>query len=157
MKQNQYEITYLIDPTLSEEDRGALESSVDDLVVKLSGSVVSSSPTLRKKLAYEIARKSTAFLRVINIELPTDKIAEAKDFLKRSAGVMRFTILATPERTRMSQELLEKHAKKSGRDKGGKPMHKKAPEAASAAVPAKEVTMQDVEKGIEEALTEEVK
>ncbi len=154
MKQNQYEITYLIDPKLSEEDRGAVETSVDELVAKFSGTSSSTTPTLRKKLAYEIKHNNSAFLRVINLELDPAKVADIQDFMKREPKVLRFTILATPERKRISQEILEKYSKRAGKDKQGKPEHKKTPEVAA---PAKEVTMQDVEKGIEEALTEEVK
>ena len=154
MKQNQYEITYLIDPKLSEEHRGAVEASIDELVSKLEGSVTGSTPTLRKKLAYEIKHNNSAFLRIMNIELDPAKLADIQDFLKREPKVLRSTILATPERKRISQEIFEKYSKKAGRDKGGKPEQKRTPEVVA---PAKEVTMQDVEKGIEEALTEEVK
>jgi ribosomal protein S6 len=154
MKQNQYEITYLIDPKLSEEERGALETSIDELVTKLNGSLSGSTPTLRKKLAYEIKHNNSAFLRIMNIELDPAKLAELQDFLKREPKVLRSTILATSERKRISQEIFEKYSKRNSKDKAGKPEQRKAPEAAT---PAKEVTMQDVEKGIEEALTEEVK
>lgn len=153
MKQNQYEITYLIDPKLSEEDRGTLETSVDDLVATFEGSVAVSSPTLRKKLAYDILKNNSAFLRVMNIDLDPAKIADVKDFLKREAKVLRFTILATAQRARITPEVLEKYSKKAGKDKGGKPGYKKAEVAA----PVKEVTAEAVDKGIEEALTEEVK
>ncbi len=154
MKQNQYEITYLIDPKLSEEDRGSVETSVDDLVAKLEGSTSAPTPTLRKKLAYDIKHNNSAFLRIVNIELQPSKVADIQDFLKREVKVLRFTILATAARKRISTELLEKYSKKSGKDKTGKPERRKAPESIA---PAKEVTAEAVEKGIESALTEEVK
>jgi ribosomal protein S6 len=154
MKQSQYEITYLIDPQLSEEDRGALETSIDDQITKLEGALQSSTPTLRKKLAYDIKRNNSAFLKVSNIELNPAHVAELQDFLQREAKVIRFTILATPARTRISQEILAKYSKHADKDKPKKPEQKKAPQAPAS---MKEVTMQDVEKGIEDALTEEVK
>ncbi|MEK7500084.1 MAG: 30S ribosomal protein S6 [Patescibacteria group bacterium] len=152
MKQSQYEITYLLDPKLSEEDRGALDTSIDELVVKHGGLNTSFAPTLRKKLAYDIKRNNSAFLRVINIELDPAKIADIKDFMKREIKILRFTILATMPRKRITQELFEKYGKKSDKDRS-KPDHKKA---TPVAAPVKEATMQDVEKGIEEALTQEV-
>ncbi len=154
MKQSQYEITYLIDPKLSEEERGAVETSTNDLITKLDGSVITSTPTLRKKLAYEIRRNNTAFLRAMHIELDPANIAKIHDFLKREATVLRFTILATQQRPRISKEILDKYDKNADKDKSGKHGYKK-PEAAAPA--QKEVTMKDVEKGIEEALTEEIK
>ena len=56
----------------------------------------------------------------------------------------------------MSQEILEKHGRRTSKDKhrgNGRPEKAEKKDAT----PEKEVTMQDVEKGIEEALTEEVK
>ena len=155
MKQNPYEITYLIDPKLSEEERGAFNTSVDELVSGFSGNVLPGAPALRKRLAYKVKKQESAFMRVISLELDPAKIADIRDFLKRAEGVMRFTILATPARTRMSQELLEKHGRRAGKD-AKKQMHK-IEERSKAPQIQKEVTMQDVEKGIEEALTEEIK
>lgn len=155
MKQNPYEITYLIDPKLSEEDRGGLNASVDEIIVGFSGTVLPGAPALRKRLAYKIQKQDSAFMRVISLELDPAKIADVQDFLKRAEGVMRFTILATPARTRMSQELLEKHGRRAGKD--AKKQTHKTEERNKAPQIQKEVTMQDVEKGIEEALTEEVK
>ncbi len=154
MKQNPYEITYLTHPGLSEEDRGALHASVDELVSGLSGTVIPGAPALRKRLAYKIKKQDSAFMRVMNIELAPAKLADVQDFLKRAEGVMRFTVLATPPRVRMSPELMEKHGRRAGKDT--KKQHRKETKE-QAPREQKKVTMQDVEKGIEEALTEEVK
>ncbi|MDA1169408.1 MAG: 30S ribosomal protein S6 [bacterium] len=153
MKQSQYEITYLLDPKLSEEDRGTLDTSIDELVAKHGGSVAPSAPTLRKKLAYDIKRNNSAFLRVVNIELDPAKIAAIKDVMKREVKMLRFTILATTQRKRITQEIFDKYGKKSDKDRSGKSDHRKP---ITPAAPQKEATMQEVEKGIEEALTQEV-
>ncbi|OGY31376.1 MAG: 30S ribosomal protein S6 [Candidatus Andersenbacteria bacterium RIFCSPHIGHO2_01_FULL_46_36] len=158
MKQGQYEITYLIDSKLSEEARGALCAGFDEQVTAAAGTVVSSAPVLRKTLAYPVKKQSAAFLRVMQIEVDPAKIAELQSFLKKSEGVMRLTLLATPPRTRMSAELIEKHGKRKGKGIAGRPeKYQKESIPVSKEAPAKEVTMQDVEKGIEEALVTEVK
>lgn len=158
MKQGQYEITYLIDSKLSEEGRGALCASFDEQVAKAEGSIVSSAPVLRKNLAYPIKRQGAAFLRIMQIEVAPSKIADLQGFLKKAVGVMRLTIIATPPRTRMSQELLEKHAKRKGKPGNSRPEKQPREKVVEKSEKAdKEVTMQDVEKGIEEALITEVK
>ncbi|HSX24630.1 MAG TPA: 30S ribosomal protein S6 [Candidatus Andersenbacteria bacterium] len=152
MKQNQYELTYLIDPRMNEDDRTSLNSAIDQHVSESSGTILHNSPALRKKLAYQVNHQDSAFMRIMNIELPTEKVLEFTNFLKKSQGILRTTLLATPKRTRITPEILEKHGKKKGKD--GFVKHDKNKEAQKA--PKKEVTMQAVEKGIEEALTEEV-
>lgn len=151
MKQNQYEMTYLIDPQTSENARKALNDSIDSLIASLSGKATEASESIRKKLAYPIKKQSSAFMRILLVELEGAHVLELSTFMKKADGVMRTTILATQERTRMSRELLEKHRKKTGKNKFEKHDKRTMPEK-----PAKEVTMQQVEKGIEEALVEEV-
>ncbi|MEX1112436.1 MAG: 30S ribosomal protein S6 [Candidatus Andersenbacteria bacterium] len=141
---NQYEITYLIDPQVNEEARTELNSAVDGKVNELKGKVSHSSPTLRHKLAYPIVKKQSAFMRSMHIELDPSEVAALHDFLKRNDSVMRFNLITTPYREGVSPEALKQKEETTKK----KPMAKKE---------AKEVTMADVEKGIEEALTEEVK
>ncbi|OGY37357.1 MAG: hypothetical protein A3E36_02935 [Candidatus Andersenbacteria bacterium RIFCSPHIGHO2_12_FULL_45_11b] len=158
MKQNQYELTYLIDPSTSEDARNSLNSAVDEQVTALSGTVSHDSPALRKKLAYKVARQDSAFMRVMNIEMPAEKVLGFMNFLKKSNGILRTTLLATSMRDRITPEVLEKHGKKKG--KGGFAKHDKKKDmhpSTGSGQEKKEVTMQAVEKGIEEALTEEVK
>lgn len=156
MKKNQYEITYLTDPRLSEEQRGSLHASVDEHITASEGSVVSSAPALRKTLAYPVHKQAAAFMRTMHIETKPETIDAIRTFLKKAEGVLRLTILATPARTRMSSELMEKHSRRKGKFAGNK-SEKQHKEVERKPKSEKEVTMQDVEKGIEEALTEEVK
>ena len=160
MKQNQYELTYLIDPSTSEDARNSLNSAIDEQVTALSGIVTHDSPALRKKLAYKVAHQDSAFMRVMNIEMPAEKVLGFTNSLKKSQGILRTTLIATPMRDRITPEVLEKHGKKKG--KGGFAKHDKKKDngqtrPSTGSGQAKEVTMQAVEKGIEEALTEEVK
>lgn len=144
---NQYEITYLINPKTGEEDREKLNGGFDAKVSEFEGRVVHTSPTLRRNIGYAIQKTRSAFLRSVNIELDPAKIADIQDLLKRDKDVLRFTILNTPQRAEISQEILAKAQQKPGQ----KPKKQETPK------PVKKVTMEDVEKGIEEALTEEVK
>lgn len=145
---NQYEITYLIDPQLDEEAREELSRSVDMKITELSGSLDFSSPVLRKKLAYPIGKTQSAFLRTIHVQLDPEHIGTVQDMLKRHKSVLRFSVLNTPQREDMEEKIMAnlQEARASVRKPG---MKKPAVK--------KEVTMAEVEKGIEEALSEEVK
>lgn len=138
-----YEITYLSNPQIAEEERGQLDAAIDGKVADLGGSISFNSPHTRRCLAYPVAKTTAAFLRMIQTELPGDQIDSLRQFLKKQAGVLRFTILNTPRRQEVPVDIMQEKVARQP--------------VKAAAKPAKAVTMADVEKGIEEALTEEVK
>jgi ribosomal protein S6 len=147
---NEYELTYLIDPQANEEARGELNNAVDAKVNELAGAADYASPALRRKLAYPIKNNHSAFLRSIHFKLDSDKIKDFQAFLDKAEGVLRFTLLKTPRRQEISPELLDKvRQPASAKASAGKP--------AGPRKEQKKVTMKEVEKGIEEALSEEVK
>ncbi len=142
---SEYEITYHIDPQLDEAARDELNSTIDAEIVKESGKVVHGSNILRRKLAYEIDKKQSVFTRVVDIEIEPEYITNIHKSLQKNPSVLRFVILQTPRREDSGAKLMDQLKQSLGK---GKPVVKG---------PAKQVTMQDVEKGIEEALSEEVK
>lgn len=143
---NEYEITYLINPNVTEEARDELNAAVDKKIAELKGSITHAAPTLRRKLAYPVGNTNSAFLRALHVQLDPSHINDVQSMLKKTNGVLRVTILNTPFRKDLDAEFIEKVQTKSPNKK-----------AKKASKPQKEVTMEDVEKGIEDALTEEVK
>ncbi len=158
LNMNQYEITYFSDPQLTEEARHELDGSIEAKVTQLNGAIEKNTPNTRRRIMYPIKKRVSGFLRSINIQIDPANIAEVKEFLKREAGVLRHVLIQTKPRAEVPGEVVDRHApnrqKKAGANK--KPMMTKTV-APKETVPAKPVTMEDVEKGIEEALTEEVK
>lgn len=142
---NQYEITYLIDPQVNEEAREELNVAIDSKISELKGKVDNSKPTLRRKLAYPIDKKQSVFMRNMHIELDPAALADLREHLKKTNSILRVTILNTPLREGLSPETLKQRDEEA----------KQRKEAARKE--QREVTMEDVEKGIEDALTEEVK
>ncbi len=147
----EYELTYLINPQAPEEARGELNNAVDAKVSELAGVADHASPSLRRKLAYPINKNQAAFIRSIHFHIEPEKVDEIRTFLKKTDGLLRFSLVRTPWREDLSPELLEK-VKQPESGKGGRG-HQRPAQAKEQ----KKVTMAEVEKGIEEALTEEVK
>ncbi len=157
-----YEITYITDSLLDEAGRGELDTAIDSKISDLAGVASFASPNLRRRLAYHINKKNTAFIRTLQIQLDPAKITEMHTLLKKNPGIIRFSILQTPRREDATAEVIDRYTRKNDgkTTTGQRPLgHKAAADGApgKAGAPAKEVTMQDVEKGIEEALTAEVK
>lgn len=150
-----YEITYIANGNLAEDERGQVDAAIDSKITELAGTVEHASAALRRRLAYEIDKKTSGFLRSLQIQLDPEHIKTIETMLRKDNNIIRFTILATSRREEVASELIEKYVPKKGdKKKAGKPTIKPR---AKAVEPAAPVTMEDVEKGIEEALTEEVK
>lgn len=153
---NQYEITYFSDPQLTEEARHELDGSIEAKVTQLNGAIEKNTPNIRRRIMYPIKKRTNGFLRAINIQIDPANIAAVQQFLKREAGVLRHVVLQTQPRAEVPNDIVDRHAPSRQKKAGAKkPMMTKI--APKATKPAKPVTMEDVEKGIEEALTEEVK
>ncbi len=144
-----YEITYLSDAEQAEETRAQLDADFDAHLVSLGGAVSFTSGNIPRRLFFPIKGKRAAALRTIQADLPPEKVQELQAFLKKLSGVLRFSILQTPRRSEIPAAITELLRQKRGRDSAAparKPVRKAAP-----------VTMEEVEKGIEKALEEEVK
>jgi small subunit ribosomal protein S6 len=150
---NQYEITYISNPNLDESERAQLDSTIDAKITELSGNTIHTTSSLRRRLAYQIEKNTSGFLRYLHLELAPEHIATIQDWLRKENNVLRFSILATIKRPEVSAEITAKYVQKKG-DAKKKPVKAATRAKTKAAAP---VTMEDVEKGIEEALTEEVK
>ncbi len=145
----QYEITYISDGEIAEEARAQLDAEVDGAIRDLGGSASFSSPHTPRRLFYPVAGKRTAGMRALQVELESSQVEELKTFFKKHAGLLRFSILNTPRRSEVPATILDQL-------RGSKGRPTPAP-VTSKAAPAKPVTMEEVEKGIEKALEEEVK
>lgn len=146
---NEYEITYLSDPQLTEDVRGELDAAVDSLVNTLGGSVSYAEPNNRRRLFYPIKKQTAGFARAMNITLDPSKIQELRQAVAKQAGVLRLYCLKTPRRTDIGAEILDEFYKRS--------MQTKSSPADKEKKEAKPVTMEEVEEKIEKALDEEVK
>lgn len=140
---SEYEITYIVSAKAGDEGRDTLNTDFEKQLSTLEGKMEHSTAALRQQLAYPIKDERTAFVRTVQITLDPGKLAELHRFLTKNEYVLRFTVLNTPRREELPTDLL----KELGED-----APKRAPRK-----PAKKVTMEDVEKGIEDALTEEIK
>lgn len=142
----EYEITYLTDPQLTQEQRGELDASIDEQVGEVAGQIIKTTPTLKRRLMYPIDKKMAGFSRTLQIALESDKIEPLKNSLTKKAGVMRVLVLATSARPEVASDVFTQAALAAAERASGK-----------VKKPDKPVTMEAVEKGIEEALKEEVK
>lgn len=142
---NNYEITYIISSKAPEEARDQLNADLEKHVSEMEGKIEHASAALRRQLAYPIQDEQAGFLRTLHVQLPPAEIKALRDWLKKHEHVLRTYVLQTSYREELGADVL-----KNLEEEAKKPVKKDEEEE-------KEVTMEDVEKGIEDALSEEVK
>lgn len=146
---SEYEITYVSDGTVAEDARVQLDAEVDEKIRTLDGAISHVSAHIPRRLFYPVKKQRTAGLRALQVELDPAKVDELKTFLRKQSGVLRYTILNTPRRSEVSAVILDQLRNTRGRVSA-------APAKAAPALKTP-VTMEEVEKGIEKALEEQVK
>lgn len=149
---NEYEITYLADPQLDEQNKVKLDENIDSKIAELKGSITYSSPTdaptSRRRLHYAIDKKRVAWLRTVQIELDPANIEKLRTVLKKTDGIIRTSILNTPRRQEVPVTILDSFNNKDGKTASKREVIKKSD---------KPVTDKEISKKIDEALKEEVK
>jgi small subunit ribosomal protein S6 len=86
---NDYEVLLMLDADLPEERHNEIISRTRDLVEKGGGTWVGHDPWGRRKLAYEIAKKTDGFYHLIQFDADPATLDELTRILKITDGVMR--------------------------------------------------------------------
>ncbi len=144
----EYEITYIIDPALDENKRGELSSAVDSKIDELKGTISTNTDNIRRKLSYPINKQRGGFLRYVQMQLPTEQVAALRHEIQRLKGVLRLSIVQSAARAEVTTAIF---------DVLNKQPQAEPKKVAIAKKPAKEMSSEEVEEKIAEALDEEVK
>jgi small subunit ribosomal protein S6 len=89
-----YELTCLISPDFKEEELKDYQEKITSLIVKEEGILDKVKSFGKKKLAYPIKKKETAYLSTISFYLSPQKIVNLEKKIKREAEILRYLILA---------------------------------------------------------------
>ena len=135
-----YELTYLISPDSLEEEVKDFQEKINSLIQTEEGILEQGVKPAKKKLGYQIKKKSEAFLGIQDFRLNPEKLGALEKKLKKEKKLLRYMILAKP-RTR---EVLVR-GKKVPRKPIRKPIKVKKEE---------KVELKDIEKKLEEILGE---
>ncbi len=138
---HQYEVLVILDPTVEEKTvQPSLEKFLN-VITAAKGTVDTLSIWGRRRLAYEIQKKSEGIYAVINMTAPSDAVIELDRQLNLSEAVMRTKVLRaedvqftiTPIEY-VAEKPSERPARKGPRkDSADKPAAKPAAEAAEVA------------------------
>ncbi len=87
--QHDYEILLMLDPELPEERQDEIVARARELVEKGNGTWVGHDPWGRRRLAYEIDKKTDGVYHLLQFDAEPETLDELTRILKITDGVMR--------------------------------------------------------------------
>jgi small subunit ribosomal protein S6 len=88
----QYELAYIADPDLDEQELRDLEERVESWISAASGSLTNIDRWGRKKLAYPIQNKGEGFYFFMQVQMPPQAISEVERDLRLNEQILRYMI-----------------------------------------------------------------
>lgn len=126
---NPYEIMLLLDAELSDERQNEILTRIRELVEKRGGSWQGDDAWGRRKLAYEIEKKSEAFYFLLHFDSDAETLDELTRVLKITDGVLRHMAVRRIPSARTTSQREPSHARE---------YRAPSPAPAREAVPARE-------------------
>ncbi|MBD0338692.1 MAG: 30S ribosomal protein S6 [Thermoleophilia bacterium] len=101
---NPYEILLMLDPELPEERQGEIVQRMRQAIEQAGGSWTGHDAWGRRKLAYEIDKKTEGDYHLVTFDSDPATLAEVSRVLRITDGVMRHMPLRRIERTTQPRE-----------------------------------------------------
>ncbi len=92
-----YEVAYILDPDLPEENLHRLVNRFEEIARSQGAEILSTDRWEKRKLAYEIRKKSEGYYFFMNLKAEPKAVAELERVFKITDGVLRHLILRKDE------------------------------------------------------------
>lgn len=93
-----YELALVLYPTLGEEEKVAELEKVKELITRFGGEITNVDDWGRRKLAYEINKKTEGFYYFIHFTAETSLPAEVESRIRIMESVLRYLIVRLDEK-----------------------------------------------------------
>lgn len=103
-----YEIGFMLNPEISEEEVKKISDNVLDIIKKAKGKVENVDEWGRRPLAYPIQKHKEGIYTFINTEAEGTMVAEVERRLNLNEKVMRFVILRLDDKLKRANKLTKK-------------------------------------------------
>jgi small subunit ribosomal protein S6 len=88
-----YELTFLVNPNVSDEELNELINQLRDYVSRSEGQVIKDFSTQKIHLAYPVKKLRQAFLVTVDFDVPKDKIEPLKNHIKTIKSILRHLVI----------------------------------------------------------------
>lgn len=92
-----YEIMFIVDPNLPDEEIDQLTAQAESLITDGGGSIVETEKMGRRKLAYEVDRRTEGFYVLITAEADGKIVSEVERRFRVLDNVMRYITVRVDE------------------------------------------------------------
>lgn len=124
-----YEITYLIPSTLTEEEQKGITEEISSLIQEKGGALKEGGTPIRRILPEQIGQHKEIFSVSVGFYAQPEKIQEIQDVIKQNKSILRFIVLVKKAPSAV------------------KPIRRRSKEE-----PTKKAELKDIEKKIDEIL-----
>ena len=128
---HQYELMVILDPEIDERTVAPSLDKFLGVIRNDGGSIENVDIWGRRRLAYEIAKKSEGIYAVVNFTATSEATLELDRQLKLSEAVLRTKVLRAEEAVARADKHAEAEAKKAARKASKAPAEKPAAKAAA--------------------------
>lgn len=126
---NFYENLVILDPALNDKTLEEATERIKDLIVKKGGEILKSENWGRKKLAYELKKRTEGFYLLVLFKAPSSAIIELERFYKIYEPVFKFLVIKLKKK---QIESALPAITETGGSKGPEPVPAKKPESTRA-------------------------
>lgn len=114
-----YEVMYIVNPDTAEDDVTKLNENLQGVIENQGGSVVKLENMGKRKMAYEINRKTDGYYVLFEIEGSGKEILELERRMRVNDAVMRFiTVRVDEERKTAAKHTARREERQSKRNNG---------------------------------------
>lgn len=92
-----YEALVILKAAGTDQDIARSASQLEEQVKKLGGTLETSRPMGRRRLAFRILRQTEGYYHLVRFRAPTEQVAELERLLRLNDSIVRFIILSEDE------------------------------------------------------------
>ena len=164
-----YELLYILPATLAENEIGGVETKITNLLIKWGATIELTKRLGKLRLAYLIDKQRYGYYVACMFAAETSSVAKIEEGLRISSDILRHLILRTEKSVEEQKFVLVQFTEVNVEEERGRRRERVAEETESAkektekreSAPSEEkkpeVSAEEVEKKIDEALTVDVK
>lgn len=87
---NYYELLYIVQPTLSEEDLKSVTDDIAQTITKANGELLKNEVWQKKKLAYPIKKFKQGYYVLVHYRAPSDTPKKLEERMRIKEDILRF-------------------------------------------------------------------
>ena len=115
MNKRTYEVIFIVDPTVGDEEVMRLSEGVQKIITGQGGNIVKTEMMGKRQLAYEINHKKDGTYVLLEVEGSGAEIAEVERRMRVNDQVLRYMTIRVDEARRRADKLKDRRARKAAK------------------------------------------